>query len=84
MQNFYCKGLGLKKTYTLTYGQLSGLKMMGKMPYIDYIEVAPHQYIEFFILLDNKKRKRQILIFMVISIFVLKYLIFMRHGMLLS
>jgi predicted dehydrogenase/catechol 2,3-dioxygenase-like lactoylglutathione lyase family enzyme len=73
MQNFYCKGLGLKKAYTLTYGQLAeslekagtidgeslvGLKMMGEMPYIDYIEVAPHQYIEFFHTVGQEKKKK--------------------------
>ena len=59
----YCKGLGLKAVYTLTYddlrkllersGQadektLTGLRMMGDRPWIDYIEAAPHQYIELF------------------------------------
>ena len=63
MEHFYCKGLGLNKVMTLTYEDLSktlegsgqvdertlmGLKMMGNKPWIDYIEVAPHQYIEFF------------------------------------
>lgn len=63
MEHFYCRGLGLKKVFSLTYldlckvieqsGQadpkmLMGLKMMGEQPWIDYIEVAPHQYIELF------------------------------------
>lgn len=63
MKHFYCKGLGLNVVNTLTYddlrkhleksGQadektLMGLKMMGSQPWIDYIEVAPHQYIELF------------------------------------
>ena len=63
MEHFYCRGLGLKKVSSLTYldlckvveqsGQadpkmLMGLKMMGEQPWIDYIEVAPHQYIELF------------------------------------
>lgn len=63
MEHFYCRGLGLKKVSSLTYldlckvveqsGQadpkmLMGLKMMGEKSWIDYIEVAPHQYIELF------------------------------------
>ena len=63
MEHFYCRGLGLKKVFSLTYldlckvveqsGQadpkiLMGLKMMGEQSWIDYIEVAPHQYIELF------------------------------------
>lgn len=63
MVNFYCLGLGLKKIKTLTYGELCdfaeasgmadekalmGMRMMGDRPWIDYIEVAPHQYIELF------------------------------------
>ena len=63
MEHFYCKGLGLNKVMTLTYedlykgmeqsGQadertLMGIKMMGNKPWIEYIEVAPHQYIELF------------------------------------
>lgn len=74
MQNFYCKGLGLKKAFTLTYGaladslekagtvdakSLAGLKMMGQMPYIDYIEVAPHQYIEFFHCIGSEKKEER-------------------------
>lgn len=63
MKHFYCKGLGLNAVYTLTYDDLCkfleqtgqadektvmGLRMMGSQPWIDYIEVAPHQYIELF------------------------------------
>ena len=63
MVNFYCLGLGLKKIKTLTYGELCdfaeasgmadekalmGMRMLGDRPWIDYIEVAPHQYIELF------------------------------------
>ncbi|MFV0363579.1 MAG: VOC family protein [Suipraeoptans sp.] len=62
MKNFYCQGLGLKNVFTLTYGDLasymedsgaedemiSGLRMIADKPWIDYIEVAPHQYIELF------------------------------------
>ncbi len=63
MEQFYCRGLGLKKVMTLTYGELAeamaagkaademtimGMRMMGNQPWLDYIEVAPHQYIELF------------------------------------
>lgn len=63
MEFFYRFGLGLKKVMTLTYGQLAaameasgnadpkmlmGMKRMGDQAWIDYIEVAPHQYIELF------------------------------------
>lgn len=63
MEQFYCRGLGLKKVMTLTYGELAqamsgsgmvdettlmGMRMMGAQPWLDYIEVAPHQYIELF------------------------------------
>ncbi len=73
MVNFYTKGLGLKKVYTLTYGDLAdymqkmgmgdeqtigGLRMMSQMPCIDYIEVAPHRYIEFFYMTGQQKNDR--------------------------
>ncbi len=63
MENFYCQGLGLKKVMTLTFADLCqameqnpqaspemlmGLRMMGDKPWIDYIEIAPHQYLELF------------------------------------
>ena|GEM_PF-8881 len=63
MENFYCLGLGLKKVMTLYYADLlaaleaSGqadpqtliaMRMMKDRPWIDYIEIAPHQYIELF------------------------------------
>lgn len=63
MADFYCRGLGLEKKATLTLGDLCGmlkaagetdqrvlmgLQMMADKPWIDYIEVAPHQYIELF------------------------------------
>ncbi|MBQ9612836.1 MAG: Gfo/Idh/MocA family oxidoreductase [Lachnospiraceae bacterium] len=63
MENFYCLGLGLKKVFTLHYTDLlaameasgkadpqmlMGMRMMGDRAWIDYIEVAPHQYIELF------------------------------------
>lgn len=74
MMNFYTKGLGLKKAFTLTYGMLGeylekvggaddqmlgGLKMMGNMPCIDYIEIAPHQYIEFFYCTGQSKKEER-------------------------
>ncbi len=63
MEYFYRFGLGLKKVMKLTYGELAaamersgqadpqmvmGMKMMGDKSWIDYLEVAPHQYIELF------------------------------------
>jgi predicted dehydrogenase/catechol 2,3-dioxygenase-like lactoylglutathione lyase family enzyme len=63
MERFYCLGLGLKKVDTLTYGELAeamakapnvdpqmlaGMRMMKDKPWLDFIEVAPHQYIELF------------------------------------
>lgn len=72
MASFYCRGLGLKKAMTLTYGQLydvmkdsgradetmlMGMKMLGNQPWIDYIEVAPHQYIELFYSMGEKKKE---------------------------
>lgn len=63
MERFYCLGLGLKKVLTLTYGELAeamaqapnadqqmlaGMRMMKDKPWLDFIEVAPHQYLELF------------------------------------
>lgn len=63
MLNFYTGGLGLRKAGTLTYQDLYesmkqapgmdknvliGLQSKGNSPWIDYIEVAPHQYVELF------------------------------------
>ena len=63
MENFYCLGLGFKKVATLYYrdlapfmaaaGQLDDqtnllLQTILDRPWLDYIEVAPHQYIELF------------------------------------
>ena len=74
MTNFYCKSLGLKKNFTLTWGDIAegleksgaadpqtvaGLKMMGPMPAIDYIEVAPHQYLEFFHVAGPEKQEER-------------------------
>lgn len=75
MKNFYCKGLGLRCVKTLTYGDLAqhleeigheeemiaNLKMVSNEPWVDYIEVAPHQYIELFYTLgDPKKEERDL------------------------
>lgn len=72
MQNFYCKGLGLKKAYTLTCGTfatflekqpdideefLTMLKINSVKSFIDYIEVGPHQYIELFHNFGSEKKK---------------------------
>ena len=63
MLDFYVEGLGLRKAGTLTYQDLYesmkqvpdmkkevliGLQSKGSSPWIDYIEVAPHQYLELF------------------------------------
>lgn len=64
--------MGLKKVHTLTFGDLAnylekigmndpqmlgGLRMVANMPCIDYIEVAPHQYIEFFYVVGQEKKE---------------------------
>ena len=61
MELFYCRGLGLQKVLTLTYADLvrsmrragggkeedlRRLEVIGERPWIDYIRVAPHQYLE--------------------------------------
>lgn len=62
MLNYYTKGLGFNHAARLTFGDLadslaiggftgellSELRQKAELPYIDYIEVAPHQYIELF------------------------------------
>ncbi len=62
MLRFYTQGLGLRKAATLTVGDLRAalerqgaepeslepLAALAHRPWIDYIEVAPHQYIELF------------------------------------
>ena len=63
MEMFYCRGLGMKKVFTLTYGDLCRamrqtgqgtedtlrrLELMGEKPWLDYIQAAPHQYLELF------------------------------------
>lgn len=73
MMNFYTRGLGLKKAYTLTYGDLAtymekmgigdaqtlgGLRMMAVMPCIDYIKVGPNQFIEFFYTTGQEKKEQ--------------------------
>ena len=35
---------------------LMGLRMLGDQPWIDYIEVAPHQYIELFYSAGEEKK----------------------------
>lgn len=74
MTNFYTRGLGLKKVYTLTWGDmadyletlgaadeqtLGGLRMMASMPCVDYLEVGPHQFIEFFHTVGQEKREQR-------------------------
>lgn len=73
MRNFYTQGLGLPLVKTLTYGDLasyleledaekesiSRLKMVAKKSWIDYIEVAPHQYIELFYQLGDPKMEER-------------------------
>lgn len=63
MKNFYCRGLGLKPVFALTYNDLckaleqsgqadektlANLRLRGDQVWIDYVEAAPHQYIELF------------------------------------
>ena len=63
MLNFYTAGLGFRRADRLTMGDLAaameknpeadqrmllGMKMNADQPWIDYIEVAPHQFIELF------------------------------------
>ncbi len=57
MLAFYTKGLGLKKIGEVTFEDLTKvakdenakrLAILGDKTWIDYIEVAPHQYIELF------------------------------------
>lgn len=57
MPSFYTKGLGLKKVNEFTFADLAKavggengamLAMLGGKPWVEYIEVAPHQYIELF------------------------------------
>lgn len=74
MMNFYTRGLGLKKAFTLTYDMIAqymekagntdiqtitSSKMMGNIPCIDYIEVAPHQFIEFFYCMGQHKKEKR-------------------------
>ena len=63
MELFYCRGLGLKKVLTLTWGDLARamrragqgdeqtlrtLEARGDRPWIDYIQAGPRQFIELF------------------------------------
>ena len=71
MLDFYTKGLGLALADRLTCADLAaamegtgapeavlqGLKAMGDSSWIDYIEVAPHQYIELFHVLGPEEKK---------------------------
>lgn len=72
MRKFYCEGLGLKIVYTFTFGDLcsyleqsgvvnknmlSDLKQIAELPWIDYVEVAPHQFIEFFYSPGEKRKE---------------------------
>ena len=74
MMNFYTRGLGLKKVHTLTYGDLAdymkkmsigdkqtieNLQRKSTMPWIDYLEIAPHQYLEFFYTTGLKKKEQK-------------------------
>lgn len=70
MLPFYTRGLGMKKVCTLTFGDLAAwleksgapeesllvrLRTMACEPWIDYLEAAPHQYLELFHTLGRKK-----------------------------
>ncbi|MBQ7486323.1 MAG: Gfo/Idh/MocA family oxidoreductase [Clostridia bacterium] len=74
MRGFYLRGLGLNKVFTLTYGDLAdgleaggsadaevinGLRQKAAQPWIDYIEMAPHQYIELFYTDGQEKREER-------------------------
>ncbi|MBR1759033.1 MAG: Gfo/Idh/MocA family oxidoreductase [Lachnospiraceae bacterium] len=72
MLNFYTAGLGFTHVDRLTFGDLArameqdpnadpqmlmGMKMMGDQPWLDYIEVAPHQFIELFYTTGQVKKE---------------------------
>ncbi len=62
MELFYCRGLGMRKVFTLTYAdlcraarasgaaaeELQRLEALGDRPWLDYIQAGPHQFIELF------------------------------------
>ena len=63
MKHFYCEGLGLKLAKSLTYFDLlrrmeqqesltlekhQELEALEDLPWIDFIEIVPHQYLELF------------------------------------
>ncbi len=70
MRNFYTKGLGLKLAKTLKYSDLiehllangtdldeiKQFNLLENESWIDFIEVAPHQYIELFYNLGESKQ----------------------------
>lgn len=71
MYLFYTRGLNLKHAGRLTFGDLADsvektgaagetlakLRQYADKPWIDYIEVAPHQYIELFYTMEEKKQE---------------------------
>ena len=72
MSGFYEHGLGMKKAMVLTVGDLAGamehapnadprqiamMKMLGERPWIEYYEIAPHQYLELFYPIGGQKLK---------------------------
>lgn len=68
---FYTKGLNMKHADRLTFGDLASameaagasteetkaIQQYADKPWIDYIEVAPHQYIELFYTMEEDKRE---------------------------
>ncbi len=38
---------------------IQGLKALGNLPWIDYLEVAPHQYIELFYVYGREKKEER-------------------------
>ena len=71
MYQFYTRGLNLKHAGRLTYGDLAAameadgadretlrrMRSFADKPWIDYIEVAPHQYIELFYTMEQEKQE---------------------------
>ena len=68
---FYTRGLNMKHAGRLTYGDLAAamenagaeremllrMRSFADKPWIDYIEVAPHQYIELFYTMEQEKQE---------------------------